>query len=119
VCLCHSVTAQWLIGIGAGVNVPGKGGNTALVVASGMGHLLAVHTLLLWGADPSLGLRGRTPAMLAKAKGHDGVVKLLDAWTPIRAMWTVRSAVEVRGSLRSELVRYPKDMCRMLGKFLV
>jgi ankyrin repeat protein len=114
--------ARVLVHAGAAIDSTCEDDWTSLACAARQGHLLMAQALLLWGADPSLGPVGWIPATIAKSSGHDdGVFKLLDAWRSVRTLWVVRAAGEVRGlAPRSRIVHYyPKEMCRMLGKFLV
>ncbi len=60
------------------LNVSNDQGATALHLAAVKGNEALIRSLLLAGADPSMGDRkGRTPENLAVAAGHEKVAKLL------------------------------------------
>jgi ankyrin repeat protein len=98
-----------------------EAGGSALHVASFNGHIFLVKALLLWGSDTRHEDQvGDTSRIWAQDQGHTGVVTLLEAWPPICALWMVRSVGEVpRLGKKSEFKRFPKNLCAMLGKFLV
>jgi hypothetical protein len=77
--------------------------------------------LLLWGADPlRLNINRRTARTVAGLHGDGGVVKLLDSWGNIKAVWAVLAAGQVRRlGTRSALKFIPKDLVRMVGSVLV
>ena len=60
------------------LNVSNDQGATALHLAAAKGNEALARSLLLAGADPSMGDRnGRTPESMAVAAGHENVAKLL------------------------------------------
>ena len=60
------------------LNVSNDQGATALHLAAVKGNEALIRSLLLAGADPSMGDRnGRTPESMAVAAGHENVAKLL------------------------------------------
>jgi hypothetical protein len=114
----HS-TAQALVQAGADVNSSVR--FTPLSGAALSGHLKMARNLLLWGADPSrVDSDGNTARQNAKRSRHGKVVRLLDAWGNIQAVWVVRSAGQVkRLGAQSSLRFLPKDLCRGVGSMLV
>jgi ankyrin repeat protein len=110
-------TAHALVQKGADIN----GANmytldTPLSDAALYGQVVMVHKLLSWGADPT---RMNTEGKTARSWANGEVVKLLDAWGNIKAVWVVRSAGQVRRlSKLSALRLIPKDLCRMVGEML-
>jgi ankyrin repeat protein len=110
---------------------------TTLVWAAYNGQSLMVQELLMRGADPS-GVRvtrlsrffflcannnvnpPETARQAANRRGHGEVVRLLDAWGSIRAVWAMGSAEQVRRvGKKSALKRIPKDLVRMVWSVLV
>jgi hypothetical protein len=92
-----------------------------------------VKLLLLYGGNPDQGTTqyGYTARASALSMQRSEILKLFDSWCSIRALWVVRSVDEVRHvapcpdfkrarlAPRSQFKRFPKDLARMLGKFLV
>jgi hypothetical protein len=101
---------------------PGENDWTPLMWAAFKGRTLVARELLLSGADPRLfdleGYDVRSIAILGEC--GDDVIRLLDAWGSIQALWVIRSAGQVRQrGAKSSLKRIPKDLCRMLGSLIV
>jgi ankyrin repeat protein len=94
---------------------------TAVGYAAFHGHVLMVRELLVWGADPNhMGSAQETARHAALRQDHGGIVKLLDDWGSIQAVWVVRSAEQVRRlSGFSALKRLPKDLSRVVGSMLM
>jgi hypothetical protein len=105
----------------AGADIDKTAQFTSLGYAAIGGHVLMARELLLWGADPTrMGSHQETAHAAAVRQGHDGVVRLLDSWGNIQAMWVVRSAEQLRRlSVQSALRLLPKELCREVGSMLV
>jgi ankyrin repeat protein len=110
--------ARVLVKAGAEVDLAAE--LTSLGFAAHEGHRLLVQELLLLGADPSrVGTAQATARQAALLQDHGGVVRLLDAWDSIPAVWVVLSAGHVRRVANSSaLKRLPRDLIRMLGSML-
>jgi ankyrin repeat protein len=111
-------TARILVQAGAEIDIEDGDFWTPLVWAASEGQLLMARQLLLWGATvnpvPDLA------RSMAGINGHGGVVKLLDSWGNIKAVWVVRSAGHVRRlANRSALKRLPKELCRLVGPMII
>jgi ankyrin repeat protein len=107
-------TASALVSAGAELEPEGRLGT--LWWAAFGGHVVVVKQVLLWGSGHGI----ITARHTAEAQSHCGVVKLLDAWGSIQAVWVVSSIGEVRRvSKRSALKFLPKDLVRMVGSMLV
>jgi hypothetical protein len=69
-----------LLAAGAGVNMKNNKGVTALILASGYGHIEIVKALIAEGADLNTkDSRGKTALMIASENRHYGIVKALVA----------------------------------------
>jgi hypothetical protein len=76
----HVELLRYLLGRGAGVNLRGVEGETALMLAARRGDLEAVRLLLAHGADPNaVTSNGWSALAWAAAKGHAEVLALLEA----------------------------------------
>lgn len=72
-----------LVRAGARVNRQARNGSTALMKATLWGRTQMVGELLRLGADPALAdAEGWTAEQIARARGHDEIVRLLGEWTP-------------------------------------
>jgi ankyrin repeat protein len=114
-------TADALVQAGAGINCADGYKCTPLARAAFNGHHLLTQQCLLRGADPLLvDMDGDTPRTSAGLRVHGKVVKLLDAWGSIQAIWAVLSAGQLqRIGTRCQLKRLPKDLIRMVGSILL
>jgi ankyrin repeat protein len=105
--------ASELIGRGANLELTCNHGTTPLWWACFNGRLLVVKELLLRG------LMMTAPGNYFQLFKLE-IKMLLDGWRPIRALWAVRFAGEVRRVGKDLHFKFfPKDLARMLGKFLV
>src|SRR5688500_4939826 len=77
----HEAVARWLLDGGADVNAADKYGRTPLMNAARDGHAALAKLLLKRGADAaaSYGKPPQDAMSLARSRGHDDVVRLLDA----------------------------------------
>lgn len=103
------VVADYL-GKGMDPNTPDKGGHTALMIASRLGHENLVTLLVDRKADLTLrSPQGDTALMMASLKGHVGVARILvERGVPIRHDgWAPLHYAAFEG--RDEMVRYLLD----------
>ena len=75
----HNEVVKLLLKAEVEPNACSKDGTTAIYKASQNGRSLVVSTLIIFGADLTIARQdnGWTPLMIAKAKGHTKVVKLI------------------------------------------
>ncbi|MGQ0511592.1 MAG: ankyrin repeat domain-containing protein [Betaproteobacteria bacterium] len=103
------VVAEYL-GKGLDPNTPDKGGHTALMIASRLGHENLVALLVDRKADTGRrSPQGDTALMMASLKGHLGVARILvDRGVPVRHEgWAPLHYAAFEG--RDEMVRYLLD----------
>jgi ankyrin repeat protein len=74
----HAQVVKLLLTVGnAEVNKPKNDGRTPLYAAAELGKTGVVKLLLRGGADKNKAIQGWTPLMIAKHKGHQATVALL------------------------------------------
>lgn len=90
--------AQFLIEKGANVNARDNYGWTPLHAAVFWGHLDITANLLEAGANPHLAdYLGKSPADLAKEKGYDEIVELIENWIRKRSIASIIAQAKDKG----------------------
>ena len=108
----HAEVAKLLLELGANVETPGEGGETAVVVASMLGHAEMLRLLASFKADVTTPVLGQTPLNRAVVEGHFEAAKqliLLGAPVTIEDLKQSSLAAGDTRQLRADLQAWAAD----------